>query len=92
MLQALVRCWSGAGQVLFGMLKVVWWLVAVLVLRCRQGFVVGAGQSAVRNKGYFFDVLKVRWPLVVHIWILVRVRVLLSVLRVVWWLLSVLVW
>ena len=43
-----------------------------------------------------FDVLKVRWPLVVLVWRVSRVlvwdRVLLNVRKVVWWLLLVLVW
>ena len=42
-----------------------------------------------------FDVLEVRWPLVVLVWrsgrVLVQVRVLLRVLKLVWWLLSVIV-
>ena len=39
---------AGAGQgAVWGALKVLWWLLAVPVLGCSQGVIVGAGYGAI---------------------------------------------
>ena len=85
-------------RVLLGVLKVRWQLLVVLLWRCRQGVVVGAGQGAVWREGRVMvagsaclaEAVSVLVRVLVRV--LLGMRVLLDVLKVRWQLLLVLVW